>query len=219
MNENYYEKILDRLKKYFGEIERRDEDFFHELIKATLSQNTTDTNSIQAYKNLIKTIDNDLGNLSNDEYYDKIRDSIKIAGLNNQKARTLCALGRKFFTGQKYSDAEERIKKMNVSEIISEFLDIDGIGLKTISCAILFGLHRCAFPVDTHISRIAQKIKNRKISKLDIQMEIEGSIQNWKKLKALHLHLIELGRGICRAKKQNCQICPIRELCEDYRSR
>jgi len=219
MNENYYEKLLDRLKDYFGKLERTDEDFFHELIKAILSQNTTDKNSIQAYNNLIKIINNDLKNLSNDGYYDKIKDSIKIAGLNNQKARTLCTLGEKFFSNQKYSDIEERIKKMNISEVISTFLAIDGIGLKTISCAILFGLKKSAFPVDTHISRIVQKIKNEKILKKDIQIEVEISIQDWEKIKALHLYLIELGRSICRAKKQNCQICPIKELCEDYRSR
>jgi endonuclease-3 len=158
MKENYFEAILEKLKDYFGKLERIDEDFFHELIKAILSQNTTDTNSMQAYNNLIKVINNDLKNLSNDGYYDTIKDSIKIAGLSNQKAKTLCSLGEKFFVSQKYSDIEDRIKKMDVSEIISEFLVIDGIGMKTISCAILFGLNKSAFPVDTHISRIVQKI-------------------------------------------------------------
>ncbi|PMP85980.1 MAG: hypothetical protein C0174_02795, partial [Thermodesulfobium narugense] len=195
---------------------RKDEDFFHELIKAILSQNTTDTNSIQAYKNLIKVINNELQNLSKVEFYDKIKNSIKIAGLNNQKTKTLYLLSKKFLLSKNYLDIENNFRKKEVSEIIEVFLDIDGIGLKTVSCAILFGLHKCAFPVDTHILRIIQKIKNKRISKKDIQIEVERSVQNWKKLKALHLYLIELGRNICRAKKQSCQICPIKELCEDY---
>lgn len=219
MNEKYFETILANLKEHFGEIERIDEDFFHELIKAILSQNTTDKNSIQAYKNLIKIIDNNLKYLSEDRYCDKIKDSIKIAGLNNQKAKTLHTVGKTFLVDQKYTEINEKIKKMDISDIVSEFLTVEGIGLKTISCAILFGLQKRAFPVDTHISRIVQKIKKEKISKKDIQLEIERSITSPEKLKALHLYLIELGRNICRARKQNCHICPIRELCEDYRSR
>uniref|UniRef100_A0A7C5PHU0 HhH-GPD domain-containing protein n=1 Tax=Thermodesulfobium narugense TaxID=184064 RepID=A0A7C5PHU0_9BACT len=219
MNKNYYEKILNKLKDYFGNINRIDEDFFHELIKAVLSQNTTDKNSIQAYNNLIKIINYDLKNLSNDKYYTKVKESIKIAGLTNQKTKTLFALGKKFFLNQEYLEAEKRIRKLEVSEIINTFLAIDGIGLKTISCAILFGLKKSSFPVDTHISRIVQKIRNKKISKKNIQLEIENSIKDREKLKALHLYLIELGRNICGSRKQDCQVCPIRELCEDYRSK
>ncbi|AEE14394.1 HhH-GPD family protein [Thermodesulfobium narugense DSM 14796] len=219
MKKNYYEKLLDKLETYFGKIERKDENFFHELIKAILSQNTTDLNSVQAYNNLIKIINNDLQNLSKDEFCDKIKDSIKIAGLNNQKTKTLHSLGKKFLQNKNYSNIEDYFKKMKISEIVEVFLSIDGIGLKTVSCAILFGLHKPAFPVDTHISRIVQRVKKKKISKKDIQIEIEGSIHDWEKLKALHLYLIELGRNICRAKKQNCQMCPIKELCEDYRSK
>ncbi|MEW6723444.1 MAG: endonuclease III domain-containing protein [Bacillota bacterium] len=38
-------------------------------------------------------------------------------------------------------------------------LEFDGIGPKTVSCALLFAAHRPVFPVDTHIHRIAKRLK------------------------------------------------------------
>jgi endonuclease-3 len=89
-----------------------------------------------------------------------------------------------------------------------------GIGSKTIACVLLFGLGRAAFPVDTHVFRVS-----RRLGLLDGQRTPETA-QAFLESRiapedhyALHLHLVEHGRQICRAQRPQCQRCVLVTLC------
>lgn len=95
---------------------------------------------------------------------------------------------------------------------------LPGVGNKTA------GVIRCEifkipdFPVDTHILRIAHRLKYRK--------ENEGPFETEQKLKKsfpkdrwirLHHQLIHFGRNICTARNPKCEKCKIVDFCRDFK--
>src|SRR5262249_39259321 len=95
-----------------------------------------------------------------------------------------------------------------------------GVGLKTAACVLVFAMGRAAFPVDTHVHRVATRLgwlpasttatdahaALRSIVPADIRYD-------------LHLALIAHGRGRCAARRPACDVCVLRRHCDYARSR
>ncbi len=94
---------------------------------------------------------------------------------------------------------------------------LPGVGHKTASIVLLFCFNRAAFPVDTHIQRISQRlgISGRRAA----PDKIKGV---WEELMApatfysLHIDLIQHGRKTCQAQTPRCEVCPLQALCDYY---
>ncbi|MCW8962095.1 MAG: endonuclease III, partial [Ignavibacteriaceae bacterium] len=125
------------------------------LIATILSQNTNDKNSYQAYINL-KNKFKSWEELA-DAPRNKIEQTIRVAGLGKQKSTSI----KKFLTTLKKKNNKlnlSYIKKMSDSDILNELTSINGIGVKTASCVLLFSLDRNVCPVDTHVHRTLNRI-------------------------------------------------------------
>ncbi len=104
-------------------------------------------------------------------------------------------------------------------QALSWLQSFKGVGPKTASIVLLFSLGKPAFPVDTHIYRVTGRLGLR-----PARMTVEQAHGYLAKLfpsdayYSLHLNLIRLGREICHARKPDCPVCPLKQVCEYYRS-
>ena len=204
--------INDLLVKHFGIPYRpkRLPNPIDTLIATILSQNTNDKNSYQAYLNL-KNKFKSWEELA-DAPRNKIEQTIRVAGLGKQKSTSI----KKFLTTLKKKNNKlnlRYIKKMNDRDILNELTSINGIGVKTASCVLLFSLDRNICPVDTHVHRTLNRIGLVKTKTPDKTFEkINGKLPEGI-AHQFHTNLIKLGREICKPAKPLCSICPLLKDC------
>ncbi|MGK5594379.1 MAG: endonuclease III [Parachlamydiaceae bacterium] len=130
---------------------------------------------------------------------DQIQAAIKTCGLSRQKAKAIYELSRLL------------LDKFNglVPRSFEELESLPGVGHKTASVVMSQAFHQPAFPVDTHIHRLAKRWglssgKNVKQTELDLK-----KIFNKKDWNHLHLQMIYYGRAFCTAKQHKVELCPI----------
>jgi endonuclease-3 len=105
------------------------------------------------------------------------------------------------------------IRKMNSDEIYAELLQYSGVGVKTISCVLAFGLGRDVFPVDTHVHRLSNRLGIAKANTPDKTFEqLKDRIPEGRKF-LLHTLLIRFGRKVCRSQNPLCGRCRLYDLC------
>ena len=128
---------------------------------------------------------------------------IRPCGLAPQKSKAISGLSK--ILVEKYQG--------NVPEDLQALETLPGVGHKTASVVISQGFGQPAFPVDTHIHRLAQrwgltKGKNVKVTEHDLK---EIFPQNsWNKL---HLQIIFYGREFCTARGCDGRVCDICVTC------
>ena len=206
-------KIHERLLEFYGEpMWRNPLPAIDELVSTILSQNTNDLNRDRAFNALRARFGT----------WEEVRDAmtldvieaIRPAGLANQKGPRIQQVLR--------SITEERggldlsfLEKLTVDEARAWLTRFNGVGPKTAAIVLCFSLNKPAFPVDTHIYRVTGRIGLR-----PEKMTVEHAHPHLESLfppetyYAAHLNIIRLGREICTARKANCEICPIRKLCD-----
>jgi endonuclease-3 len=83
----------------------------------------------------------------------------------------------------------------------------------------LFAFGKPAFPVDTHIHRVTQRLGliGPRTSAERAHDELEAIIPP-EDYYAAHLNIIRHGRQICHARRPQCAICPLRPHCQYYQS-
>lgn len=184
------------------------------LVMTILSQNTTDVNSLKAYRSL-KSAYPDYEDVLISPEKDLAR-LIKVGGLGKIKA-------------QRIKEALHRIKKdsgsldlsflgdMSKEAAMEYLLALSGVGRKTASVVLLFGFGFPFMPVDTHVRRVSQRLglATKGASFEKTRETLERTVPQ-KKYLSLHLNLIRHGRSICRARKPLCEECHLRTICDYY---
>ncbi|MHC1738895.1 MAG: endonuclease III [Ignavibacteriaceae bacterium] len=181
------------------------------LLGTILSQNTNDKNSYQAYKNLIKIFPD--WKLLLSVKVSEIEKVIRVAGLGNQKARAIKRVVTYLSKNRGEVNLDYLREKEN-GEIINELTSLDGVGLKTASCVLLFSLERNVCPVDTHVHRTLNRTGVVKTSTPDktfaaINPNLPEGIGH-----QIHTNLIKLGRTYCKPQKPACKNCPLVKICK-----
>ena len=177
------------------------------LVAVLLSAQCTDERVNKITPKLFSKADNpfDMVKLTVDE----IREIIKPCGLSPRKSQAIFDLSTIL------------IEKFNgeVPESFEELEKLPGVGHKTASVVMSQGFGHPAFPVDTHIHRLAQRWdltngKNVEQTEKDLKRLFPRDI--WNKL---HLQIIFYGREFCQARACygiECEIChtcfPARKL-------
>jgi endonuclease-3 len=90
---------------------------------------------------------------------------------------------------------------------------LPGVGHKTASVVMSQAFGEPAFPVDTHIHRLAYRWKlstGKNVDKTEADLKKLYPKEMWNKL---HLQIIFFGRAFCPARGHNPNECPI---CKDY---
>ncbi len=202
-----------RLLEEFGEpIWRNPLPAIDELVSTFLSQNTNDINRDRAFDSLRAKFPT--WEEVRDAPIDEVIEAVRIAGLANQKGPNIQNALRQI--------SEERgeldlafLKEMPVEEARAWLVKFKGVGPKTAAIVLLFSLGMPAFPVDTHVYRITGRVGLRpeKISVEKAHPFLEGVFPP-ETYYAAHLNIIRLGREVCKARKPNCVVCPLLEICD-----
>ena len=117
----------------------------------------------------------------------------------------------------KKSNAIHRLSKIlvnnfsgKVPESFDELEKLPGVGHKTASVVMSQGFGHPAFPVDTHIHRLAQRwglTNGKNVTQTEKDLKKIFPMHSWNKL---HLQIIFYGREYCEARKcfgLECKIC------------
>jgi len=186
-----------------------------ELVQTILSQNTSDTNSRHAFKSLLDTLAG----------WDKvaeadtvqIADAIRAGGLADIKAKYIKSALQSL---QKVTPDFNLmfLKDMGVVEAREWLVQLPGVGMKTASCVLLFSLGMSAFPVDTHVFRVAKRLGliTAKIPVDAAHIELEKQTRP-ADIYRCHVLLIEHGRKTCKAQRPLCHNCALAAICPGYK--
>ncbi len=210
-------QVHQRLIRVFGDRSRKAHlDPVSQLVSTIISQNTNDTLRDQAYESLQDRFPT----------WEQVRDApeaevieaIKIAGLSQQKGpRIQAALER--ITEERGELSLDFLQDMEVEEAKEWLTAMNGIGPKTAAIVLLFALDMPAFPVDTHVHRVAKRlglIPER--TSREKAHDLLESVMPPETYYAFHLNLIRHGREVCQARQPRCELCVLRDLCDYYQS-
>ena len=171
------------------------------LIAVLLSAQCTDIRVNLVTPHLFKLADNptDMVKLS----FEEIEAVVKPCGLAPRKSKAIWNLSQILL--EKHDG--------QVPASFEELEELPGVGHKTASVVMSQGFGFSAFPVDTHIHRLAQQWeltngKNVKQSEIDLKKVFPEKL--WNKL---HLQIIFYGREYCQARSCDGMSCLICKTC------
>ena len=196
------EKVKDILKildKYFPDpdIPLDHKDPYTLLIAVLLSAQCTDERVNKTTPTLFRLADNpfDMSKIPVDD----IREIIKPCGLSPAKSKAISKLSQILI--DKY-DGE-------VPNTFEQLEELPGVGHKTASVVMTQCFGMPAFPVDTHIHRLAYRwgLSNGKsVEQTEKDLKRLIPVEKWDKA---HLQIIYFGRKYCPARGHVWEQCPI----------
>lgn len=208
--------VYHGLIEMYGEpIFEASEDPLEELIATILSANTNDTNSGRAFAQLKTAFGGDWDAVRTGSL-DAIKEAIRPAGMYNQKAPAIVG-ALEAIQAQRGEYDLHFLADLPVSEALAFLTALPGVGFKTASIVLLFCFNGAAFPVDTHIQRISQRlgISGRKANPDKIRL-IWESLLLPETFYSLHINLIRHGRRTCQALRPRCELCALQDQCDYF---
>ena len=166
------------------------------LVAVMLSAQTTDKKVNEVTPALFARADNPAKMASLE--VDEIQNLIREIGLAPTKAKNLKLMAEQILQGG--------------GEIIPDwdFLEsLAGVGHKTASVVMAQAFGIPAFPVDTHIHRLASRwglSKARNVEQTERDLKAVFPMETWNRR---HLQIIFFGREYCPARNHNLSDCPI----------
>lgn len=182
-----------------------------EIIATVLSQHTSDVNSERAFRRLKQrfpaweqVLHAPAG---------EVADAIRCGGIADQKARRIQQILAAIDDREGRIDLA-RLDDLGDAEAEAYLRSLPGVGPKTAACVLVFSMGRAAFPVDTHVHRVAARLgwiaagtsadRAHQLLAPRVPPDIRYD---------LHLALITHGRTVCRAQRPRCDECVLRDLC------
>ena len=165
------------------------------LIAVLLSAQTTDKRVNIVTKELFKKASSPEEMLALGEK--KVYEHIKTCGLAPKKAKAIIATSKILI---------EKHNGKVPKEIIS-LEELPGVGHKTASVVVSEYFKKPAFPVDTHIHRLAQRwglTNGKSVKQTENDLKEIFDEMNWRNL---HLQIIFYGRAFCTARGCDGTIC------------
>ena len=195
--------VLWILEKYFPEVEAplQHKDAYTLLISVLLSAQCTDERVNKITPILFNRANNpfDMIKVSVEE----IREIIKSCGLSPMKSKGIHGLSK--ILVDKYNG--------QVPQTFEELEALPSVGHKTASVVMTQWFNKPAFPVDTHIHRLAYRwglSSGKSVAKTEKDLKELIPEKKWRKA---HLQIIYFGRQYCPARNHQWKDCPI---CSKY---
>tara|TARA_B100000700_G_scaffold86795_1_gene97644 strand:- start:299 stop:952 length:654 start_codon:yes stop_codon:yes gene_type:complete len=175
------------------------------LVSVLLSAQTTDINVNNVTKNIYPKY-------NKPEHFvklgrKKIERLIKSIGIFRMKAKSVYFLSKQLI----------KKHKGKVPKSFEELEKLPGVGHKTASVVMAQGFGHPAFPVDTHIHRLAQRwglTNGKNVIQTENDLKRLFPKKYWNKL---HLQIIYYGREYCKARECYGLTCKICTTCYPYR--
>ncbi|WP_461480468.1 endonuclease III [Porticoccus sp.] len=203
------EYIRQRLEELYPEppIPLAHRDAYTLLVAVLLSAQCTDERVNQVTPTLFALADNprDMSRVAVEQVYDIIRP----CGLAPQKSKAIVRLSQ--ILVEQYGG--------EVPEDMAALETLPGVGHKTASVVMSQAFGQPAFPVDTHIHRLAQRwglSNGSSVTQTEKDLKRLFPKQSW---NALHLQIIYYGREFCPARSCNGLSCEICRTCFPNRKR
>ena len=106
------------------------------------------------------------------------------------------------------------LNQMELEPARAWLMKFPGVGPKTAACVLLFSMGRPAFPVDTHVHRVARRLGLAPFKSTPEQVAaILEKVTPEKYIYQAHVHLVRHGRVICHARKPECDNCNLAQIC------
>ena len=201
--------ILETLHKLYPEtpVPLDNKDNYTLLIAVLLSAQCTDERVNKVTPALFQLADNpfDMQHVPIDEIYQIVRP----CGLAPQKSSAISQLSKILvdrFNGEVPSD-------------LKSLESLPGVGHKTASVVMSQGFGYPAFPVDTHIHRLAQRwglTKGKNVVQTERDLKMLFPKDRWNQL---HLQIIFYGREFCSARGCDGRACKICKTCYPNRKK
>ena len=165
------------------------------LVAVLLSAQCTDVRVNQVTPELFSLADNpfDMALIKPS----KIRKIIKPCGLSPKKSKAIAELS-KILCNEHEGEVPESFEALEA---------LPGVGHKTASVVMSQGFNHPAFPVDTHIHRLAQRwrlSKGKNVKQTEKDLKKGFPIDDWNRL---HLRIIYYGREHCTARGCDGRVC------------
>jgi endonuclease-3 len=191
--------ILERLNSLYPEtpVPLDHSNLYELLVAVLLSAQCTDERVNQVTPALFK-----LGNSAETMQHvpvDEIYKIVRPCGLAPQKSKAISNLSKIL------------VEKHNgeVPEDMDALETLPGVGHKTASVVMSQGFGHPAFPVDTHIHRLAQRwglTKGKSVTQTERDLKKLFPKESW---NSLHLQIIFYGREFCSARGCDGRVCDI----------
>ena len=188
------EYIISKLETLYPnpEIPLDHENNFTFLVAVMLSAQSTDKKVNEITPKLFSKA-NDPNKMEKMNVED-IQELIKEIGLAPTKARNI----------KKTSEILTKKHNGKIPNTFEELEELPGVGHKTASVIMSQAFGKPAFPVDTHIHRLAHRWKlsnGKNVQKTEKDLKKKFNEKLWNKL---HLQMIFYGREYCQARKKKC---------------
>ena len=206
--------VYRRLEKQHGSFPREEPRApLDELVLTVLSQHTSDVNSNRAFRSLRSRFPSWEQVLHAPT--GEVADSIRSGGIAEIKARRIKTILAEIERREEGCLDLSRLHQLGDAEADAYLQSLPGVGPKTAACVLLFSLRRPAFPVDTHVHRVARRLgwvdPNADVQKTHNELgpRVPADIRY-----GVHVALINHGRRICRAQLPLCSECTLLDLCD-----
>lgn len=133
----------------------------------------------------------------------EVESYIKTCGLYKNKAKNLVECAKRLVS--EYGGV--------VPCTMEELVTLAGVGRKTANVVLAFAFGLPAFPVDTHVGRVSNRIGFAHSDNPNVVERQATQIIKKEDWSQAHHWLIWHGRRVCKAQKPLCDICCIADLC------
>ena len=176
------------------------------VIAVMLSAQTTDK-SVNAVTPILFKKYPSLDALNNAPLED-IEETIKQIGLYKNKAKNLKGIVKDLIERFNYAVPSDK----------EQLMTLPGVGNKTAGVIRIEVFKIPDLPVDTHVLRVAKRLKlaKKEDEPIDVERKLKKIIPEERWIKSHH-QLIHFGRYFCTARSPQCQNCKISDKCTNYR--
>jgi endonuclease-3 len=172
------------------------------LVAVVLSAQATDASVNKATEPLFKIADTPEKMLKLGEA--KVKGFIKTIGLFNTKAKNVIKLSEIL--------VKEHGSKVPADREVLQTLP--GVGRKTANVVLNIAFGQPTMAVDTHIFRVGNRTGLAPgNTPLEVELRLEKRVPEKYRLHAHHW-LILHGRYVCKARKPDCPVCVVRDICQ-----
>jgi endonuclease-3 len=172
------------------------------LVAVVLSAQATDASVNKATEPLFKIADSPEKMVNLGEA--RLKGFIKTIGLFNTKAKNVIKLS-------------EMLIKEHGSQVPADreiLQSLPGVGRKTANVVLNIAFGQETMAVDTHIFRVGNRTglaPGKDV--LQVELQLEKRVPKPYRLHAHHW-LILHGRYVCKARKPDCPVCVVRDICQ-----
>jgi len=200
-------RVLNILKELYpdAETELKYDNPFQLLISTILAAQCTDKRVNMVTKELYKKYKTPEDFLTLSQL--QLETLIKSCGFYRTKAKNILSTCR--ILVEKYNSM--------LPTSIEELIQLPGVGRKTANVVVSNAFGKDAIAVDTHVFRVSNRIglaHGKDVLKTEEQLMKNIPKNIW---SDAHHWLIFHGRRICKARRPQCEICPIKPYCLYYK--